>query len=77
MFIIPAVYYAELTSSRVADTGNSSVTSQLLCLPYQHSSFSSICFTPTTDTSCNVSRSDASQNVSTFVLFLYHSVFST
>jgi len=39
MFIIPVVYYEELTSSRVADTGSSSVTVQVLCLPYQHSYF--------------------------------------
>lgn len=38
MFAIPVVYY-ELTSSRVADTGNSSVTVQLFSLPYQHSYF--------------------------------------
>lgn len=39
MFIIPVVYYVELTSSRVTDTGNTSVTVQLLCLPYEHSYF--------------------------------------
>lgn len=35
MFIIPVVYYEELTSSSVTDTGNTSVTLQLLCLPYE------------------------------------------
>lgn len=39
MFIIPVVYCKKLTSSRVADAGNSTVTVQLLCLPYQHGYF--------------------------------------
>lgn len=78
MFIIPAVYYAELTSSSVADTGDSSVTRQLLCLPYQRSSFLQFVSHPLqTPPVMSLEESDASQNVSTFVLFLCHSVFST
>lgn len=39
MFIIPVVYDEELTSSRVADTGNSSVTVQVLFAIPTHSYF--------------------------------------
>lgn len=44
MLIIP-VYYEELTSSSVTDRANTSVTVQLLSLPYEQL-FPSICYTP-------------------------------
>lgn len=58
MFIIPVVYYEELTSSSMTDTGNTSVSVQLLCLPYEHSYFLKLVSHLPIKTSCNIFESN-------------------
>lgn len=58
MFIIPVVYYEELTSSSVTDKGNTLVTVQLLCLPHEHSYFLKLVSHPPIKPSCNIFESN-------------------
>lgn len=57
----------------MTDTGNTSVTVQLLCLPYKHCYFLKLLAQPPVKTSCNIFGSNFVKVV--VLLLLHHSVF--
>lgn len=77
MFIIPVVYYLELTSSSVTDTGNTSVAVQLLCLPCEHSYFLKLVTHLPIKISCNIFESNFVKVMLVRIFLLLCCYFST